>query len=266
MKKINITPIVFIVAILVGIASCKKDVKNEEQPTLNNATTNKVKLNFTNVLDNAILQISEDIAYTATTPKYLNAFGDTFAVSSFKYYISNIKLKRSNGTYFVEPESYHLIDAGDTNTTCKLNLNNVPVDDYTSIEFILGIDSVRNKSGAQSGDLDPSKGMYWAWNQGYIFMRFFGYSTAAPLNSSHNITYEIGESKSARTIVLPFQSNLSVQSSNTPKVYLKTNLSELFKNPNTVSFNFLNSAMTAKDFQPLVDNYSDLFTVSGITN
>lgn len=266
MKKIKITSIVFAVAIGVSLVSCKKDDKNEDTPKVNSATTNKVKLNFTNVLDTSILQISEDFAYTGTTPKYLNAFGDTFAVSSFKYYISNIKLKKSDGTYFIEPESYHLIDAGDTLITCNINLANVPIDNYTSIEFMLGIDSVRNKSGAQSGDLDPSKGMYWSWNQGYIFMRFFGYSTAAPLNSSHNITYEIGESKSARIIVLPFTGNLNVKSDNNPKVCLKTNLSELFKNPNTVSFSFLNSAMTAKDFQPLVDNYSDLFTLTSVTN
>jgi hypothetical protein len=265
MKKIKITPFAFITIMVIAVSACKKDTKTEQTEPIITATTNSITLNFTNVVDNQVLKISDDVAYVGTTPKYLNAFGDTFAVSSFKYYISNIKLKKGNGSYFIENESYHLLDAGDTVNTCKIKLKNVPFDDYTAIEFVLGIDSVRNKSGAQSGDLDPSKGMYWAWNQGYIFMRFFGYSSEAPLNSSHNITYEIGENSSARTITLPFNTNnLSVQNGNSPKIYLKTNLSELFKNPNTVSFSFLNSAMTTKQFQPLVDNYSDLFSISAI--
>ncbi len=266
MKNINSTK-TLIIFIAITLFSCKKDTIIEQAPQISEPTATTVKLNFTNVVDNSILQISDDVAYTLTTPKYLNAFGDTFAVSSFKYYISNIKLKKSNGTYFIEPESYHLIDASDSNNTCKINITNVPYDSYVSIEFMLGIDSTRNISGAQTGDLDPSNGMYWTWNQGYIFMRFFGYSRSAPLNSSHNITYEIGGSLSARTIVLPFTTNnLIVKSNNIPKIYLKTNLSEVFKNPSAISFGFLNSAMTAKDFQPLVDNYSDIFTISAVTN
>ncbi len=265
MKNINTTKTLLIIVTAITLFSCKKDTIVEQTPAITEPTTTNVKLNFTNVVDNSVLKISSDDAYTITTPKYLNAFGDTFAVSSFKYYISNIKLKKSNGTYFVEPESYHLIDAGDTNTTCKINIANVPIDNYVSIEFLLGIDSTRNVSGSQTGDLDPAHGMYWAWNQGYIFMRFFGYSSSAPQNTSHNITYEIGEYTSACKISLPFAStNFNSKNNGNSIIYLKSNLAEVFKSPNTISFNQLNIAMVPRHFRPLVENYGDMFSIVSI--
>ncbi|MBK7385090.1 MAG: hypothetical protein IPI81_17420 [Flavobacteriales bacterium] len=46
-----------------------------------------------------------------------------------------------------------------------------------SISFLLGIDSLTNVSGAFGGDLDPTKGMYWAWNSGYINWKLEGTCT-----------------------------------------------------------------------------------------
>lgn len=44
------------------------------------------------------------------------------------------------------------------------------------IEFHIGVDSIASVSGALSGDLDPSKGMYWAWQSGYINLKIEGSS------------------------------------------------------------------------------------------
>lgn len=40
----------------------------------------------------------------------------------------------------------------------------------------MGIDSLTNVSGALGGDLDPTKGMYWTWQSGYINFKLEGKS------------------------------------------------------------------------------------------
>ena len=40
--------------------------------------------------------------------------------------------------------------------------------------FYLGVDSLTNSNGAMGGDLDPTKGMYWTWQSGYINVKIEG--------------------------------------------------------------------------------------------
>jgi len=40
--------------------------------------------------------------------------------------------------------------------------------DFNRISFELGIDSATNVRGVMGGDLDPTTGMYWTWQSGYI--------------------------------------------------------------------------------------------------
>lgn len=47
-----------------------------------------------------------------------------------------------------------------------------------ALTFAIGIDSTASVSGALSGVLDPSKGMYWAWQSGYINMKMEGKSNS----------------------------------------------------------------------------------------
>jgi chorismate-pyruvate lyase len=90
--------------------------------------------------------------------------GDTMNFTKFKYYVSNLKLKKADGTWWVHPESYFLVDAADAAST-TLSLGTLPVGEYTEMEYTLGVDSTRNVSGAQSGALAPSD-MFWNWNTG----------------------------------------------------------------------------------------------------
>jgi hypothetical protein len=46
--------------------------------------------------------------------------------------------------------------------------------------MLLGVDSATNVSGAFGGDLDPTNGMYWTWQSGYINVKVEGRSPAAP--------------------------------------------------------------------------------------
>jgi hypothetical protein len=87
--------------------------------------------------------------------------------------LSGLVLTFENGEKYSEANSYHLIDAEDP-SSMKISLQNVPAGKITSVYFNIGVDSAASVSGALSGALDPVKGMYWAWNSGYINAKLEG--------------------------------------------------------------------------------------------
>lgn len=99
---------------------------------------------------------------------------DSLKITSLRFYISNIKLYHQHKLVWSESKSFHLIDYTNSQPTALI-LNIPSAINYDTFSFDLGIDSITNTSGALGGDLDPSKAMYWAWQSGYINLKFEGY-------------------------------------------------------------------------------------------
>ena len=125
----------------------------------------QLQLLFQHVVGNKPLQLFEQT--------YHNSFGEPFTVYRFRYYVSNIVLYNGSLKQAI-PNAYFLIDEDDS-LSKRITLNH-KLDKVTAIEFMLGVDSIRNISGVQTGDLDPAKGMFWTWNSGYIFAKLEGVS------------------------------------------------------------------------------------------
>ena len=104
---------------------------------------------------------------------------DSVRIDLVKYYISNIQFLLNDEVVWEERSSYHLVDATvEQSGTLKLN---IPVGlKFNALKFGLGIDSATNVGGALGGDLDPTKGMYWTWQNGYINCKIEGVSSLCP--------------------------------------------------------------------------------------
>lgn len=109
--------------------------------------------------------------------QYITDLKDTVSFTMLKFYISNIELEYENGTKFKESKSYHLIDLDKPNSL-QFTLKKVTDSKIKKINFDIGIDSLTNLSNDFEGDLDPSLGMYWTWNSGYINMKLEGKSSS----------------------------------------------------------------------------------------
>lgn len=96
--------------------------------------------------------------------KYLLANGDSIQITTMKCYFSNFYAKKND---VVQNSIYHLFDASKPVKYINWKL---PVETYSEIGFSFGIDSVRNHSGEQTGDLDPKYGLVWSWAEGYKFL------------------------------------------------------------------------------------------------
>lgn len=106
---------------------------------------------------------------------YISENKDTLQIDLFKFYLSDIQIYYTDHTVFKQQNSYHLIDIENPDS------NRIPLCDYSKKEikkvaFNIGIDSLTSVSGAMADDLDPTKGMYWAWQSGYINMKLEGQS------------------------------------------------------------------------------------------
>lgn len=124
----------------------------------------------------------------APATPYTNAWGEVFTVRNFKYYICNIVLYNGTeqqaftGTYF-------LIDEADS--ASKQLVLNTSLPRVTAIGFLLGVDSLANVSGVQTGVLDPARGMFWTWNTGYVMAKLEG-NAAAAHTPQHVFGYHVG--------------------------------------------------------------------------
>lgn len=95
------------------------------------------------------------------------------SVKTLKFYITSVWIQYEDGVTFNESNSYHLIDF-EERSTWKIVIPTQNKNIITSVNFNLGTDSLTNISGRFDGDLDPIKGMYWAWNSGYINFKLEG--------------------------------------------------------------------------------------------
>ena len=102
---------------------------------------------------------------------------ESISIQTLKYYISSIQLLKNKKVVWKETKSFHLIDEEDS-ISKKIKIAKTPIDiDFDEIVFNIGIDSVTNYRGVQGGDLDPTNGMYWTWQNGYINFKIEGKST-----------------------------------------------------------------------------------------
>ncbi|HTB06757.1 MAG TPA: MbnP family protein [Bacteroidia bacterium] len=210
-------------------------------------------IHFNNYVGNEILELD------STT--YKNALGQTYTVSKFKYYIGNISLKNKNGKEFNSSE-YFLVNEEDPPSK-QITLANVPDGDYTSISFMLGVDSMHNCSGAQEGALDPINAMFWAWNTGYIFLKMEGKSSLSK-SPGNLLEFHIGGYKAPynciRTITLTLSKN-TIVGDKSASINIKTDLSELFKTPTIIDFSKLSSVTDFHNATTIANNYSDMFSI-----
>jgi hypothetical protein len=95
---------------------------------------------------------------------------------------------RNNKIVFQDSLPARLIDIKNKNSL-SINVKNRLK--FDKIVFNLGIDSLTNVSGALGGDLDPTNGMYWTWQSGYINFKLEGTDPRCK-SRYHRFQYHLG--------------------------------------------------------------------------
>jgi hypothetical protein len=203
--------------------------------------------------------------------KYLNEHLDTFKVSRLKYYVSNIRLKRADGTYYNIPESYYLIDVSMSNDT-TINIPNIPVGSYIQAEISIGVDVERNHTGAQTGALDPTVAgdMFWLWSTGYRFVLLEGnYKTAASGGFAglvFHVSDDVNYKSTSFNAGTANWTDINIRDGKSTRMHVKANFEEMFKTPTTINFDVTNNVSGPPDANTIANNYEDMLGLAGIVN
>ncbi|MCB0514699.1 MAG: MbnP family protein [Chitinophagales bacterium] len=115
---------------------------------------------------------------------------DSIRFETLKFYIGNIFLSGENEQNSCFENNYFLIDA-ENPASYHIELPCLSSQQYQQIGFTVGVDSLTNVSGVMGGNLDPTKGMYWTWQSGYINVKLEGYTNICPARK-HFFQFHLG--------------------------------------------------------------------------
>lgn len=250
---------------MLPLVSCKKDINDNSDES----EMVSLSVEFDNIVGGQNLFLN--------TVNYTNAAGEDFTVSMLQYFISNISLRRADGSEYVvnQDSSYFLIRESDATT--RFARFKVPEGDYKQLSFVLGVDSLRSTMDItkRTGVLDPSggmeDGMYWGWNSGYIFLKMEGTSPVAPVDPSghRKFRYHIGGfgGYSAPTInnIKKITIDLSASGIARPRkgrnanIHLMADILKLFNGSTTISIAANPTVMFGSYSSNVADNYAAMF-------
>ncbi|HQW84067.1 MAG TPA: hypothetical protein PK987_06400 [Ferruginibacter sp.] len=252
MKLIN--SVLYCVVIL-ALAACQKPYNiNQQSGTL--------KITFKNTVKGVPVQLNTGI--------YTNNFGEQYNISKLKYYISHVSI--NNTTSSATSKEYYLVD--ESVTSSQSFSFDSPVGSYSSVSFLLGVDSTRNVSGAQTGALDPLNDMFWTWNSGYIMAKMEGTSPQSTI-VNNKVEYHIGGFAGANSVlkninlIIPVSSiNLiDIKEGKTSEVFIDADFDKWWQGVYDLKI-----AGTASVTMPgtlaksISDNYANMFSITNVIN
>lgn len=247
--------------------------KNEVEPEFNPSARGRLLLEFDNVVGTRDLELNRGV--------YRNAAGEEFSVSQLQYYVSNIRLRKTDGSEYVVPQdsSYFLVQEHKPET--HIIRLSVPQGDYAGVSFILGVDSLRSTMdiSRRQGVLNPTdmsreEGMYWTWNSGYIFLRMEGTSPQIAPDPSGNrrFRYHIGgfgggfgtppvrTINNIKTITLSFGRDIAkVRNNSTPQMHIIGDVLKVFNGSTTISLAQNPTVMFSPFSVNIANNYANMF-------
>ncbi len=194
---------------------------------------------------------------------YLNPFGEPYTIRNFEYYISDISVEDRTGKRVLLSGDTYLVDQSDS-SSWVIPLKSPP-SRFSSLVFQLGVDSIKNVSGVQTGALDPYKGMFWTWNTGYICAKLEGTSPAAPAAGTY-FTYHIGGYKPGENVSRMIRLQLPGSANrNLVSIRISADANKWFSgsNPIRIATNPVCHA-PGELAMKIADNFKSMFTITGV--
>ncbi|WP_338760202.1 MbnP family protein [Bernardetia sp. ABR2-2B] len=200
--------------------------------------------------------------------EYQNDLGQKYLLENFKFYLSNFELESaSTNKIFKVEDSYYLFSADREKNIFEREIL-VQKGGYNKLNFFIGVDSIKNTSLDNTGDLDISNSMAWDWNTGYKFVVMEGkyYNNSSDLTSSIPLVFHIGLNPSYKKISFNLDTvdeKGFLDTKKDKKIVLRVDLNSFFSSPNQIDFEAINNIMGKSAI--LTENYQrDFITLQEI--
>lgn len=162
---------------------------------------------------------------------YTNTAGNKYQVDYLQYYLSKLQLRHTNGTW-TDLNNYNLLNSHKGKNL--FTLSNVPFGTYDSLRINIGVDSAKNNSVDNTGDLDPVNGMFWPWNTSYIFYMFEGNFERTD-STVAGFAYHLGANDFLMSYAFGLKQPLVLnENAAAPSLNFRLDVNEIFDTPNPV--------------------------------
>lgn len=121
---------------------------------------------------------------------YISSLDDSVTFETIKFYLGNLQFFQGKERIGAMDKKYLLIDV-EKPASLLIPIPSDIAENLSSISFDLGIDSLTSVSGVFGGDLDPTNGMYWTWQSGYINVKLEGKADKCPARN-HVFQFHLG--------------------------------------------------------------------------
>lgn len=212
-----------------------------------------ISLSFVNFVGNDTLKLDSN---------YANPFGENFKVEKCLYYVTNITTDANSKV----GDTYFLVDQANPATkNCSFSSLQKTI---SSVSFLIGVDSLKNVSGAQTGALDPARSMFWTWNSGYIMAKLEGKSNVST-QVNNKFEYHIGgfsgPNNVLRLVTLTLPTTTLLNKDSTTEIVIAANIQKWFNGVNNLRIAnnevcTTPSALAAK----YADNYATMFRILAV--
>lgn len=189
----------------------------------------------------------------------INTAGNIYSVHNINMYISNITLKRDDGTIYISKKIFY-IDPSQISKT-SFQLDSIPKGNYLEISYLIGIDSLRNIDFGLETTID-NLNMAWptAMGGGYHFIKIEGHY----MDTANTIQgYAIHLGKNENLVKIKTTGPL-IQEHELHNYSITFNINEVFQNPYLYNLN-LDNNYTMSDSVAMLKiktNMQDAFTLT----
>lgn len=178
---------------------------------------------------------------------YVSKSSDSIQLTKLKFYLTDFKILTKDGNEHSISNSNYLVDVFDEESLI-INFSESHFSKNAMLSFNIGVEERMNTSGALSGDLDPSKGMFWSWQSGYINFKIEGVSPSC--NTRKNkFQFHIGGYQK------PYATRRSValnlKNLNNNQITINLELSNFFE---TLKLNTINQVMIPGEIANILAN------------
>lgn len=238
------------------LVSCKKD-KDEPIP---NVMSQPLTLRLTPMVGDDTLKFNTSFS-TENNVRY--------TLSSFRYYMSNIRLVKSDGSEHAIDGKVFLVNPN----KADYSLGNVPVGAYKGVRFSVGLDYETNHKDPTTYPIShplaiQSPAIHWNWNTGYIFLMMEGSCDTTIANDdeltygqySHDMFFHIGMDELLRSVEVD-NATFTVANTSNNVLNIHSDINQLFVGVDLKTENKSHSMGTMPLATKVADNISAMFTI-----
>jgi hypothetical protein len=270
MKKLTLLAVAFTCLFFV---SCSDDDNNATETSLPGELTFTINNTFG----------TSDFALNT---EYTTSEGDKIKPNELRYWVSNVTLKKADGSSYTVPGSYFLIqncteqvvqEGGFTMPATKretVDIMGIPAGEYTEVTFSIGVDSEYNDNlSLQAGELSILQNMTnisWMWHTSYIFTKVGGSYTNANSETLYFL-FETGTNDQFKTITKTFPSPIKINGLKPAEIKIKADASKLFtgisiEDASLSGDMYRIGASTPELMAKLATNYTTAFELVSVQN